>query len=257
MVEGRRLSFPVKSEPIWEGVKAGFEATGESNKTVMRALFLLLALITAIGYFWHSAVMLPLKWLVVFLHESSHAVATIITGGTVKSLVIVPEQGGQVISVGGNRFVILSAGYVGSLLCGLFLFLATVYTERDRLLTAALGVMVIVITISFAKTVFSLMFGIAAGGALCLSARYLPDIVNDLICRVIALSNILYVPLDIYDDTLARQHLRSDAAMLAEEFGGHTMIWGGLWLVICLVLIIVCFRLALRMEMGRVKDFSR
>lgn len=219
----------------------------------MRSLFLLLTLIVVIGYFWNSAVILPLKWLVVFLHESSHAIATVVTGGTVKSLSIVPEQGGQVISVGGNRFVILSAGYLGSLLCGLVLFLVTVYTDRDRFLTAGLGVLLIIITLTFAKTLFSQGFGIVVGGVLCLSARYLPDIVNDLICRVIALSNILYAPLDIYDDTLARQHLRSDAAMLAEEFGGHTMLWGGLWLAISAVLIMVCLRLVLRMEMTRLK----
>ena len=171
-----------------------------------------------------------------------------LTGGTVQSLQIVPEQGGQVISQGGNRFVILSAGYLGSLLCGLLLFVLTVFTKRDRWLTAGLGLLLLIVTFWFADTLFSQLFGGLMGLSLCLSARYLPAWANDLICRLIALTNLLYVPLDIYDDTLARSHLPSDAVMLAEEFGGNSLIWGTLWLTISILLIVLCLWLAVRLE---------
>ncbi len=194
--------------------------------------------------------------MVVFFHESSHAFATLLTGGTVQSLQIVPEQGGQVISLGGNRFVILSAGYLGSLLGGLLLFLLTVYTERDRWLTASLGLLLIIITLWFANTLFSYLFGGLTGMSLCLAARYLPHSVNDLICRLIALTNLLYVPMDIYDDTLARNHLPSDAAMLANEFGGSTSVWGALWLLISIFLIVLCLWLAVKLEINR-KKYSK
>jgi len=199
-----------------------------------------MVLIALISVAWNSPVLLPLKWLVIFFHESSHAFATVLTGGTVQSLQIVPEQGGQVISQGGNRFVILSAGYLGSLLCGLLLFMLTVFTEKDRWLTAGLGLLLLIITIWLADTLFSQLFGGLMGLSLCLAARYLPAWVNDLICRLVALTNLLYVPLDIYDDTLARSHLPSDAAMLAEEFGGNSVIWGALWLAISILLITLC-----------------
>ena len=60
----------------------------------------------------------------------------------------------------------------------------------------------------------------------------------DLILRVIGLTSMIYVPFDIFDDTIRRAGLRSDAYMLAEEFGGTTMMWGGLWLVLSLVMIV-------------------
>ncbi|NOQ16787.1 MAG: M50 family peptidase [Methyloprofundus sp.] len=223
----------------------------------MRILLSLTVLIILISAAWNSPVLLPLKWLVVFFHEASHAVATVLTGGVVQSLLIVPEQGGQVISSGGNRFIILSAGYLGSLLCGLLLFLFTVYMKKDQWLSAGLGVLLLIITVSFAKTLFSQLFGGLTGVSLCLVAYYLPAWVNDLICRVIALTSLLYVPMDIYDDTLARHHLRSDAAMLAEEFGGHTVIWGALWLIISILLIVLCLWLAVRLEVNQGQKHRR
>ncbi|NOQ14364.1 MAG: M50 family peptidase [Methyloprofundus sp.] len=191
----------------------------------MRTFLSFITLIILIALSWHSVLLLPLKLLVVFFHESSHAFATVLTGGTVHSLQIVPEQGGHVISSGGSRFIILSAGYLGSLICGLLLFLFSVYTDKDHYLTAGLGLLMFFVTLWYADSLFSQLFGGFTALFLGLSAYYLPAKANDFICRLIALSNLLYVPLDIYDDTLARSHLSSDAAMLADEFGGTTMMW--------------------------------
>jgi len=73
-------------------------------------------------------------------------------------------------------------------------------------------------------------------------AKWLSHAVNDLALRVIGLSSMIYVPYDIYDDTIRRPHLRSDAHMLAHEVGGGTMLWGGLWLIISLVVIAAALR---------------
>ena len=45
------------------------------------------------------------------------------------------------------------------------------------------------------------------------------------------------MPYDIFDDTIARSGARSDAYMLAETYGGSTMIWGGIWLILSIVVI--------------------
>jgi Peptidase M50B-like len=57
---------------------------------------------------------------------------------------------------------------------------------------------------------------------------------------------MLYVPLDIFSDTLARSALRSDARILAEYLGGTTMMWGVLWLLISLIVIPSAIYLSLR-----------
>ena len=41
---------------------------------------------------------------------------------------------------------------------------------------------------------------------------------------------------------------RSDAFMIAEEFGGATMLWGGVWLVTSLVIAAITLRLGYLIE---------
>lgn len=65
----------------------------------------LLILIAIIFTFWRTAPLQPLRVLIVFLHEFSHAAATILTGGEVVSFTITSDEGGQVTSRGGSRFI--------------------------------------------------------------------------------------------------------------------------------------------------------
>ena len=77
-------------------------------------------------------------------------------------------------------------------------------------------------------------------------ARFLPPVVSDYALRLIGVMSLLYVPRDIFSDTIQRSHLRSDARMLAEEFGGGTWMWGGLWLLLSVAISIYAVRLSLR-----------
>ena len=77
-------------------------------------------------------------------------------------------------------------------------------------------------------------------------ARLLPAQVSDYALRVIGVMSLLYVPRDIFSDTIERSHLRSDARMLAEEFGGGTWLWGGLWLLLSLAICYVAVRWSLK-----------
>ena len=54
------------------------------------------------------------------------------------------------------------------------------------------------------------------------------------------------------DDTIRRSGLQSDARMLAEEFGGTTVMWGGLWLIVAVLVIWRC----LTRWMGRSSNLS-
>lgn len=210
----------------------------------MKPLASLVLLLTLIVLGWSYPVLDPLKLLVVFFHESSHALAVLLTGGTVLELVIVPEQGGHVLSQGGNRFVILSAGYLGSLLWGVVIYLASVKTRFDRAIMILLGLAVMTVTIAFGRGVFSWGFGLLTGLAMVGMGSRFPAGVSDLALRLIGLTNMLYVPLDIYSDTLERSELHSDAYLLAQEVFGTTWMWGSLWLLITLVVIGVCLKVS-------------
>lgn len=205
-----------------------------------------LILITAVVFaLWQTPLIIPLKILVVFLHEISHAIAVWLTGGEVVSISLSPQQGGLTMARGGNRFVILSAGYVGSLLIGVLVFLIALRSKADRALMAVLGVATLLIAAFYIREWFGLGFSVGLGVLMLVSARYLPHSFNDLALRVIGLASMIYVPLDIFSDTISRSGLRSDAYIMAEKFGGATVIWGGLWLLISLAVIGVCLRYGL------------
>ncbi|MGK7755636.1 MULTISPECIES: M50 family metallopeptidase [unclassified Roseovarius] len=211
-------------------------------RALLRGHWQLLLLVAAIALLWRTPLVIPLKLLVVFLHELGHVVAVLLTGGEVLDLTLDPMQGGAVTSRGGNRFISLSAGYLGSLLIGVALFMAAVRTRADRVVLSLLGLTLLAVTVLYIRSPFALVFGAGTGAAMLLAAKFLPRDVNDLMLRVIGLVCMVYVPLDIYSDTIARGWLHSDARMLAEEFGGTPWMWGGLWLAASAWVIWMCLR---------------
>ena len=202
----------------------------------------LLALTAVIFALWQTPVVTPLKILVVFLHELSHALAAWLTGGTVTQISLSPQQGGFAITRGGNVFVILSAGYLGSLLLGVALLMIALRSQADRMVIAGLGIVMVSVTVFYVRDLFAAAFCTIGAAALIAMARFLGHAANDMALRVIGLSSMIYVPYDIYDDTIARRGVQSDAQMLADNFGGTAAIWGGLWLLVSVAVIIWCVR---------------
>lgn len=210
--------------------------------TYIRSHWQLLALTAAIFALWQTPVVVPLKILIVFLHELSHALAAWGTGGAVIQISLSPQQGGFAITRGGNLFVILSAGYLGSLALGALLLLVALRSQADRAVITLLGGVMLLVTLLYVRDLFAAAFCSIAGVALIAMARFLSHGANDMALRVIGLSSLIYVPYDIFDDTIARSGERSDAHMLAAEFGGTAMIWGAIWLLISVAVIVFCLR---------------
>ena len=197
----------------------------------------MLVLVALVFALWTTPVILPLKILVVFLHEASHALAALLTGGSVDEMSLSIAEGGHVISRGGNLFLIISAGYLGSLLLGVILFVIALQTRADRPMVGFLGVMMIGLALIYMREIFPLVFCLGVGAALLATARYLDHRISDLVLRVIGLTSMIYVPYDIFSDTILRSSLRSDARIMAEMIGGPTLFWGVIWLIISVVIV--------------------
>jgi len=193
------------------------------------------AYFTVLWLLWSSPVVYPLKVFVVLLHEVSHGMAALATGGTIQRIVLDPGQGGACHCPGGSAFLTLSAGYLGSLLWGTGLvLLAQARRIRPRIVVGVAGGTIVGLTALYLRGAFALGFGLAFGLGLAAAARWLPAGANRILLRALGLTSCLYAVLDIKSDVLERPHLPSDAAMLAELTGVPTLLWGTLWISLAL-----------------------
>ncbi len=194
------------------------------------------AYFSVIWYLWDTPAVYPLKIFVVLLHEISHAMVAVATGGTIDKIVLDPNQGGACYCPGGNAFLTLSAGYLGSLAWGgLLVSAGQVKRINSRWVTGAVGLLVIGLTLAYVRSSFGFWFGLAFGSVLVLGAVRLSAAVNQGILLTLGLTSCLYAILDIKSDVIDRPELQSDAAMLGDLTGVYTMVWGGLWIVIALL----------------------
>ncbi len=210
-----------------------------------RSVWVIAAIGLLICYFWQSTALVPLKILVVFFHEASHALATIVTGGEVIAMRIDPQQGGEVLSRGGWPLLIVSAGYLGSLVIGALLLVLAARSKHDRWILGALGIVMLLLTLFYIRNGFGLLFGLSGAAIAIAIAAWLPAAASDFALKLIGIVSMLYVPLDIVSDTLSRPHLHSDARILAELSFGSPQLWGVLWLGFSAVVILISLYLVL------------
>lgn len=206
--------------------------------SIFKRYIALLLIFIAIGFLWNTLFVYPLKIFVVFMHEVSHGLAAIATGGRILEIQINPQQGGHALTQGGSRFWTLTAGYLGSLLWGGVILLLAARTRFDKAISILIGLGMVAISIGFGESTFTYLFGIGFGVALIAIGFYLPEAVNDWVLRIIGVTSCLYAILDIKSDVLDRSNLRSDARMLSEVTGIATEIWGALWILIAIALTI-------------------
>lgn len=206
--------------------------------SIFKRYIALLLIFIAIGFLWNTLFVYPLKIFVVFMHEVSHGLAAIATGGRILEIQINPQQGGHALTQGGSRFWTLTAGYLGSLLWGGVILLLAARTRFDKAISILIGFGMVAISIGFGESTFTYLFGIGFGVALIAIGFYLPEAVNDWILRIIGVTSCLYAILDIKSDVLDRSNLRSDARMLSEVTGIATEIWGAVWILIAIALTI-------------------
>ena len=200
----------------------------------------------AVWFLWDTPMIYPLKIFVVMLHEISHGIASVSTGGTIERIVLDPYQGGACYCGGGNAFLTLSAGYLGSLVWGVVL-LAAAGASRvpNRVVVLLVGAVVVLLTALYVRNGFGLLFGLAFGTTL-IDGRPASSgpTASRVVLTALGLTSCLYAILDIKSDVLDRPHLESDAAMLADLTGISTVTWGSVWITVAVIVSALAFRRA-------------
>jgi hypothetical protein len=91
----------------------------------------------------------PFRIFVTYVHETGHALGALLTLGSVKGMVIHPNGSGETYTLGGVRFIISSAGYLGSTIFGALLLLLCHRGAMAKKILAGIAVSVLGVTLIF------------------------------------------------------------------------------------------------------------
>jgi hypothetical protein len=199
-----------------------------------RRLLLPLGIAALVLVLWDSFVAFPFRIFVVFLHEISHGLAAVVTGGAIESIDLRFDEGGVCRTRGGWPFLILNAGYLGSLLWGATFLVLGERRTHSRTVIAVIGAFTLVVTLFYVRTLFGFAYGLAAGFALLGVAARLERAVSEILLAAIGATSALYAVWDIASDVLLRHSNQSDAAALAQLTGIPAIVWGVAWIAVSL-----------------------
>jgi hypothetical protein len=206
-------------------------------RTPPRRLVLPLALAGAALLLWDTFVVYPFRLFVVFLHEISHGLAAIATGGSIVSIGLSFDEGGVCLTRGGWPFLILNAGYLGSLLWGALFLLLGGRRRRARSVVGVVGAFTLVVTLVYVRSWFGFLYGLAASVVLLAVASRLRPAVSEILLAAIGATSCLYAVWDVASDVLLRHSGQSDAAALARLTGLPAVAWGVLWVAFSVVVL--------------------
>ncbi len=202
-------------------------------------------------FFWNSLILLPIKLLTVMFHELSHGIMAIMTGGKIISIDIGLNQGGLCLTRGGWPILVMSAGYLGSLLCGSGLLLLSFKKKANKIITVILGVVLIIVTLMWVKRTEAMVITYSTAITLILIGLKLKEFYCSMFVKFISLISCLYVVFDIKEDLLDRTVCDSDAYQIAKlifpsspSIGSYFI--GILWLSIALFIVWKVFKIAFK-----------
>ncbi len=117
---------------------------------------------------WLGPLAYPLRLLTTLVHELSHGLAAIVTGGAFLRFVVFPDGSGVAATAGGLRLLIIPAGYVGVAVAGAALIALGRSPRTSRAALAAVGAALVLLTLRYALP--TLLSAQILGGLLTLAA---------------------------------------------------------------------------------------
>ena len=208
----------------------------------------------------------PIRLFVTFIHEGSHALASLLTGSSVQSLSISSNGSGAVYAVPSNwlsALFISSAGYLGTTAYGVLLLVLIRRAYSARIVLAAsagfVGLMTIFFgllapvwnvfstQVSFGSVAFTVVTGALLTVGLLAIAKYASAKVVTFALSFLAVQCLLNALLDLktlffINAPLIGSHQHSDAANMAAATGLPAIAWVVIWIGISVAMISVGLR---------------
>ncbi|MCX6168313.1 MAG: M50 family metallopeptidase [Ignavibacteriales bacterium] len=210
-------------------------AKQQNRKDKVSELIILLILLIISFFLWDMYFIYPIKLFVVLLHELSHSLAAILSGGKITTLDIGFDLSGKCETVGGNTIIIASSGYIGSLIWGLLFFVSPNNKKIGKWLIISLSTIIFLLSITFSADSIFILLAFILSGLLITAAFFLGIPIVTIIVRSFGLISCVYVLFDIKEDLLSNSSVISDASILSSLINVQ-VIWIGLsWALVSII----------------------
>lgn len=128
----------------------------------------LVAAACAVVLSWLGPLAYPLRLLTTIVHELSHGLAALLTGGAFVRFVVFPDGSGLAYTAGGIPWVIIPAGYLGAALFGAGLIALGRSPRASRIALGMIGAAIGLLTLRYALP--TLLSAQLLGGLLTIGA---------------------------------------------------------------------------------------
>jgi hypothetical protein len=207
----------------------------KQHKESIGFLLVATALTIVISYMpFGEFVVYPLRLFVTFIHEGGHALAALLTLGSVHRLAIHANASGETYTSGGLSLLISSSGYLASTAYGAGLLTLLHNNGRAKSVLTITAAIILTLTGFFAADQFSLFIGIALTGlliwvAIGWSARWAHFFLSFL--AVQCCLNALYDLKTLFLIS-ATTNLHSDAVNMQEATMIPAIVWASAWTIL-------------------------
>lgn len=217
-----------------------------------KQLLVLLVFLAMAVVLWDTFLLYPVKLFVVMLHEMSHGLMAELFGGDIVRIQIDYRIGGYcqytLPDTFWGRFMVASAGYLGSLFWGALILIGAVRTDKDRYISLVIGIVLLILSWFVIKTGewFGIVMTLGFGLFMLVAFKLMSDTFHDYFLKFIGMVSCIYVIIDIKNDLIDRTGIGSDADSIAEMTGIPSMVVGIIWFFIGSLVIYRTFRYAFR-----------
>lgn len=195
----------------------------------------------------------PLTQFATMVHEMSHAIMCVLTGGHVSGMTIVSDgagHGGLTMSQGGVPFLHVQAGYMGTAIFGCLLVYLSQFHKLSRGILIGIGSLIGLASVffiaptllspHFVQALFSLLWAVAMAGVTIYAGMKLKDSNANLVLLFLA----IFTAMDslnainiVVSATLFGSTVWSDATVMEHLFILPAMFWAFLWAALSVVML--------------------
>ncbi len=219
----------------------------------------------------------PIRLFVTFVHEGSHVLAALLTGGSVESMSVSPDTSGLVTFRYTNAFsqlITSSAGYLGTTAFGVLLLVSIRRAYSARIVLTASAVFVGLMTllfglfaplwnvfsanVSFGSLAFTVFSGTLLTVGLLAIARYASARAAQFAMSFLAVQCVLNALSDLktvfYASSPFSSPMQTDALNMANATGVPSLFWVLVWIGISVLMISIGLRVYAVNQKGKQYD---